>query len=170
MGDPRLRKVSTMVDDFGSTRLKLLIDELWDLMEIYGGVGLAAPQVGISERIVVFGMESHPTYEELGAVEYTVLINPVVTPIGDEREVGWEGCLSVPGMRGLVPRYRRIEYRGCDIDGNPICRAVSDYHARIVQHECDHLDGILYPDRMTDLTQFGFEEEISSNLAEATVE
>ena len=164
MGDPRLRVVAEPVRDFGSPRLLAFIEEMWMLMARYGGIGLAAPQVGVSERIIVFGMDAHPRFAELAPVPRTVLINPLITPIDTERVYGWEGCLSVPGMRGYVPRYHRIRYQGQDTHGNAVDQTVEGYHARVVQHECDHLDGILYPQRMDDLTTFGFDEEISAAL------
>ena len=129
-------------------------------MEDLNGAGLAAPQIGVGLRVVIFGMEHNPRYPEADAVPYTVLINPVLTPLDPDLEDGWEGCLSVPGMRGLVPRYRRLRYTGVDALGQPIDRSVDGFHARVVQHEVDHLDGILYPRRIRDLTQFGFSEAL----------
>ena len=122
------------------------------------GAGLAAPQIAVPLRVVVFGLKSNPRYPDAEAVPYTVLINPVITPLGEDQEDGWEGCLSVPGMRGLVPRWRALHYRGYDSQGEPIDRTVSGFHARVVQHECDHLDGILYPLRIQDLRNFGFHD------------
>jgi peptide deformylase len=127
-----------------------------DTMRHLNGAGLAAPQIGVGLRVVIFGFERNERYPEAEAVPFTVLVNPELTPIGEITEEGWEGCLSVPGMRGLVPRYRDLRYTGFDEHGNPIDRTVSDFHARVVQHEVDHLDGILYPRRIRDLTQFGF--------------
>jgi peptide deformylase len=127
-------------------------------MQSLNGAGLAAPQIGVGLRVVIFGFEVNPRYPEADAVPFTVLINPVLTPQGEEQDEGWEGCLSVPGMRGLVPRYRHLRYTGVDAAGVPIDRTVSDFHARVVQHEVDHLDGILYPRRIRDLTQFGFND------------
>jgi peptide deformylase len=131
-----------------------------DTMQHLNGAGLAAPQIGVSARVVIFGVESNPRYPDAEAVPYTVLINPELTPLGEDIEEGWEGCLSVPGMRGLVPRYRHLRYTGLDEQGRPIDRTVSDFHARVVQHEVDHLDGILYPRRIRDLTQFGFTDTL----------
>ena len=165
MGHPLLRQIAEPVTEMGSEGLHTLVADMWETMDEYGGVGLAAPQVGVSQRLVVFGMEEHPLGLELDAIPYTVLVNPVITPLDEAMEHGWEGCLSVPGMRGLVPRYTRIRYTGYDENGNPIEREVDGYHARVIQHECDHLDGILYPQRMDDFTQFGFTEELSESVA-----
>jgi peptide deformylase len=131
-----------------------------DTMRDLDGAGLAAPQIGVGLRVVIFGMDYNPRYPDAAPVPYTVLINPQLTPLGDEMEDGWEGCLSVPGMRGVVPRYRALRYTGVDAQGEPIDRSVNDFHARVVQHEVDHLDGILYPLRIRDLTQFGFTESL----------
>jgi peptide deformylase len=158
MGDPRLLRVAEPVASFGTAELEGLLVDMQDTMREQNGAGLAAPQIGVSLRVVIFGVESNPRYPQAEQVPFTVLINPTLTPIGDEMEEGWEGCLSVPGMRGLVPRYRRLRYIGVDAAGAPIDRTVSDFHARVVQHEVDHLDGILYPRRIRDLTQFGFTE------------
>ena len=127
------------------------------------GAGLAAIQIGVPLRVVIFGFEANPRYPEAEAVPFTVLINPLIDPIGGQMDEGWEGCLSVPGMRGLVPRYARIRYRGFDPFGQPIDRTVEDFHARVVQHECDHLDGVLYPERIPDLQYFGFIEELTAS-------
>jgi peptide deformylase len=156
MGDPRLLAVSEPVLDFGSPALKTLLADMRDTMIEFDGAGLAAPQIGVGLRVVIFGFEHNPRYPQEPGVPYTELINPTVTPVGALLEEGWEGCLSVPGMRGLVPRYREVRYTGFDASGQPIDRTVKDFHARVVQHEVDHLDGILYPRRITDLTQFGF--------------
>jgi peptide deformylase len=156
MGDPRLLAVSEPVRDFGSAALDALVTDMRDTMVNLNGAGLAAPQIGVGLRVVIFGFEHNPRYPQEPAVPYTVLINPTVTPVGELLEEGWEGCLSVPGMRGLVPRYREVRYTGFDISGQPIDRTVRDFHARVVQHEVDHLEGILYPRRIRDLTQFGF--------------
>lgn len=163
MGDPLLNEVSGPVPepDFRGEALASLVTDLWDTMAAYGGVGLAAPQIGVLRRVVVFGLEAQPREGEVEIIPPTVLVNPVITPLDDSQEDGWEGCLSVPGMRGLVPRSLRIRYSGSDAQGKPIEREVDGYHARVVQHECDHLDGILYPQRMGDLSSFGFEEEIA---------
>jgi peptide deformylase len=153
MGDPRLLAVSEPVPAFGTPELETLLADMRDTMADLNGAGLAAPQIGVNLRVVIFGVEAE-------IVPYTVLINPTLTAIGEEMEEGWEGCLSVPGMRGLVPRYRQLRYTGFDAEGHPIDRTVSDFHARVVQHEVDHLDGILYPRRIRDLTQFGFTETL----------
>ncbi|GAB2182429.1 peptide deformylase [Denitratisoma sp. agr-D3] len=160
MGDPRLLRIAEPVSDFGSDELLRLVADMEDTMREAGGVGLAAPQIGVNRRLVIFGFEHSERYPDAPAVPYTVLINPVLTPIGDEREAGWEGCLSVPGLRGWVPRWERLRYAGCDVFGKPIEREVEGFHARVVQHECDHLDGILYPMRVEDFRRFGFTEEL----------
>jgi peptide deformylase len=160
MGDPRLLQVSEPVRQFGTPELEDLLTDMRDTMHHLNGAGLAAPQIGVGARVVIFGFDENPRYPEEEAVPYTVLINPELTPIGDAMDEGWEGCLSVPGMRGLVPRYRELRYTGFDAQGNPIDRTVKDFHARVVQHEVDHLDGILYPRRIRDLTQFGFNEAL----------
>lgn len=156
MGDPRLLAVSGPVTEFGTPALKELLSDMQDTMHHLSGAGLAAPQIGVSLRVVIFGVDHNPRYPDAEEVPFTVLINPVLTPLGDGVEEGWEGCLSVPGMRGLVPRWRELRYAGKDSDGNTIDRSVTDFHARVVQHEVDHLDGILYPRRIRDLTMFGF--------------
>jgi peptide deformylase len=160
MGDPRLLAVAAPVAEFGTSGLESLLTDMRDTMQSLSGAGLAAPQIGVGLRVVIFGFEVNPRYPEADAVPFTVLINPVLTPLGDEQDEGWEGCLSVPGMRGLVPRYRHLRYTGVDAAGLPIDRTVSDFHARVVQHEVDHLDGILYPRRIRDLTQFGFNDAL----------
>jgi peptide deformylase len=160
MGDPRLLAVAAPVSGFGAPELENLLTDMRDTMHELSGVGLAAPQIGVGLRVVIFGFESNPRYPEAESVPYTVLINPVLTALGEEQDEGWEGCLSVPGMRGLVPRYRHLRYTGVDAAGMPIDRTVSDFHARVVQHEVDHLDGILYPRRIRDLTQFGFNDAL----------
>ncbi len=156
MGDPRLLQVAEPVTSFGTPELEALLADMRDTMREQNGAGLAAPQIGVALRVVIFGVEANPRYPEAEPVPFTVLINPKLAPIGEEVEEGWEGCLSVPGMRGLVPRYRQLRYTGVDAAGRPIDRTVGDFHARVVQHEVDHLDGILYPRRIRDLTQFGF--------------
>jgi len=160
MGDSRLLQVSEPVRQFGTPELEDLLTDMRDTMHHLNGAGLAAPQIGVGARVVIFGFDENPRYPEEEAVPYTVLINPELTPIGDAMDEGWEGCLSVPGMRGLVPRYRELRYTGFDAQGTPIDRTVKDFHARVVQHEVDHLDGILYPRRIRDLTQFGFNEAL----------
>jgi peptide deformylase len=160
MGDPRLLRVARPVTDFGSPQLRALIDDLFDTMAARDGAGIAAPQIGIDLRVVIFGVASHPNYPDADPVPQTVLINPVIEALSPHEEGGWEGCLSVPGMRGWVPRFGHIRYRGYDANGQSIDRTASDFHARVVQHECDHLDGILYPRRIRDLTRFGFTEAL----------
>jgi peptide deformylase len=160
MGDPRLLAISEPVAAFGTPELETLLADMRDTMQHLNGAGLAAPQIGVNARVVIFGVEANPRYPDAESVPYTVLINPELTPLGDEIEDGWEGCLSVPGMRGLVPRHRHLRYTGRDAQGQPIDRTVSDFHARVVQHEVDHLDGILYPRRIRDLTQFGFTDTL----------
>jgi peptide deformylase len=160
MGDPRLLAVSEPVQAFGTPELAALLADMRDTMKNLNGAGLAAPQIGANSRVVIFGLDKNPRYPEAEEVPYTVLINPLLTPLGDTQDEGWEGCLSVPGMRGLVPRYRELRYTGFDEHGNPIDRTVRDFHARVVQHEVDHLDGILYPRRIRDLRFFGFNEEL----------
>ena len=160
MGDPRLLEPARPVERFDTQELHALIADMDDTMRARDGAGLAAPQIGVGLQVVIFGVEHNPRYPEAEAVPYTVLINPLITPVGADMEEGWEGCLSVPGMRGLVPRYKQVRYRGCDPDGRAIDRTVSGFHARVVQHECDHLAGILYPMRIRDLRNFGFNEEL----------
>jgi peptide deformylase len=160
MGDPRLLAVAEPVREFGTSDLDGLLTDMQDTMQSLNGAGLAAPQIGVGLRVVIFGVDHNPRYPEADAVPYTVLINPVLTALSQELEDGWEGCLSVPGMRGVVPRFRHLRYTGLDAAGNPIDRSVSGFHARVVQHEVDHLDGILYPRRIRDLTQFGFTDAL----------
>ena len=160
MGDPRLLQVAEAVTEFNTPQLDALIQDMFDTMASLDGAGLAAPQIGVGKRLVIFGLEANPRYPDAETVPTTVLINPRLEFLSDEMEDDWEGCLSVPGMRGLVPRYTRLRYSGQDQQGRPFSRDVSGFHARVVQHECDHLDGILYPRRVRDLTQFGFEEEL----------
>jgi peptide deformylase len=160
MGDPRLLRVARPVTDFGSPQLRTLIDDLFDTMAARDGAGIAAPQIGVDLRVVIFGIASHPNYPDADPVPQTVLINPVIEALSPQEQEGWEGCLSVPGMRGWVPRFGHIRYRGYDPDGKAIDRIATDFHARVVQHECDHLDGILYPTRIRDLTRFGFTEAL----------
>jgi peptide deformylase len=160
MGDPRLLAVAQPVSAFNSPELEDLLADMRDTMRNLNGAGLAAPQIGVGLRVVIFGFEQNPRYPEADSVPFTVLINPELTPLGEQQDEGWEGCLSVPGMRGLVPRYRDLRYVGFDAAGAPIDRTVSDFHARVVQHEVDHLDGILYPRRIRDLTRFGFNEAL----------
>ena len=156
MGDPRLLEKSQPVEAFGTPQLRELIADMRDTMAQLNGAGLAAPQIGVPLRVVIFGVTRNPRYPDAEEVPDTMLINPVITPLGDEMEEAWEGCLSVPGMRGVVPRFRRLRYQGFDDEGLPIDRSVEGFHARVVQHECDHLDGILYPMRISDMSKFGF--------------
>src|SRR4051794_35446644 len=156
MGDPKLLEVSRRVEAFGTPELEALLADLQDTMRALNGAGLAAPQIGVGLQVVIFGVEHNPRYPDAEPVPYTVLINPELEALDQEMEEGWEGCLSVPGMRGLVPRYKRLRYRGVDQRGRPIERTVSDFHARVVQHEVDHLFGILYPMRIRDMRNFGF--------------
>lgn len=167
MGHPLLLKPAESITDFDTNALHTLIMDMEDTMAAMHGAGLAAPQIGISLRVVIFGSKTsspaNPRYPNAEHVPYTILINPVLTPVGDAIEDGWEGCLSVPGLRGIVPRYKTIQYRGFDPYGNPIDRTVSGFHARVVQHECDHLDGVLYPMRVEDFSQFGYVDVIFPN-------
>ena len=156
MGDARLLQVSEAIETFGTRELLELLDDMNDTMLALNGAGIAAPQIGVLKRVVIFGFDHNPRYPDAEAVPLTVLCNPVITPLSDEIEDGWEGCLSVPGMRGVVPRYTHIRYSGFDQSGAAFEREVDGFHARVVQHECDHLDGILYPRRIRDLTKFGF--------------
>lgn len=158
MGDPVLYQVAEKVTQFDTPELHALIQDMYDTMTEMNGAGIAAPQIGVSLQVVMFGVGKTPRYPDAEEVPFTVLINPELTPIGEEEEDGWEGCLSVPGMRGLVPRYQTLHYRGFDPQGNVIDRTASGFHARVVQHECDHLFGILYPMRIRDLTKFGFND------------
>lgn len=158
MGDPRLLERAGQVTDFDRANLGSLLDDMLDTMRALGGVGLAAPQIGVPLQVVIFGFEHSERYPDAPPVPYTVLINPTLTPLGDETSEDWEGCLSIPGMRGMVPRYAHLRYQGRDAQGNAIDRTVSGFHARVVQHECDHLQGILYPMRITDMRKFGFSE------------
>ena len=167
MGDPRLFAPSHPVVAFGTPELAALLQDLRDTMAAYNGAGLAAPQIGVPLQVVIFGVERNPRYPEAEPVPYTELVNPVLTPVGDEMEEGWEGCLSVPGLRGVVPRHARLRYEGVDPAGRPIAREVSGFHARVVQHECDHLQGILYPMRMRDFRQFGYTDILFPDAATA---
>jgi len=160
LGDPRLLEIAGPVAAFGTPELQSLLADMRDTMAHLDGAGLAAPQIGVGLRVVIFGVHRNPRYPDAEEVPDTVLINPALEPIGDELVDGWEGCLSVPGMRGLVPRFRRLRYRGVDETGAPIDRTVEGFHAVVVQHEVDHLDGILYPMRIRDLTKFGFTEAL----------
>ena len=158
MGDPRLLSRAMEVESFGTPDLLALLQDMRDTMVAEKGAGLAAIQIGVPLRVVIFGFESSPRYPDAKPVPYTELVNPVLSFPDDEEEEGWEGCLSVPGLRGLVPRYRRLRYQGFDPHGQPIDRSVEGFHARVVQHEVDHIDGLLFPRRIRDLTQFGFQD------------
>jgi peptide deformylase len=164
MGDPRLLAVSAPVREFGTAELQQLVADLHETMLAANGAGLAAPQIGVPLRVVIFGGGPSARYPDEDAVPYTVLVNPKLRPMRGGKAEDWEGCLSVPGMRGLVPRHRRLRYQGFDQWGHPIDRTVADFHARVVQHEVDHLDGVLYPTRITDLRKFGFVEELFPGL------
>ena len=156
MGDPSLLEKSKPIKDLKTINLDHIIQDMIDTMDANDGAGLAAPQIGINIQLVIFGFKKNDRYPDAEEVPFTVLINPKITPIGDEIEDGWEGCLSVPGLRGVVPRYKKILYQGIDQYGKKIERKVDGFHARVVQHECDHLFGILYPMRIKDFTKFGF--------------
>ena len=158
MGDSRLLRRAEEVAAFDTPQLHALLTDMYDTMRALDGAGLAAPQIGVNLRVVIFGVDQNPRYPDAETIPHTVLINPVITSPGKDIEEGWEGCLSVPGMRGLVPRLAIIRYQGRDQYGAPIDRLVSKFHARVVQHECDHLDGILYPMRIRDLRQFGYSD------------
>jgi len=156
MGDPRLYEIAQPVAEFGTPALRTLLSDMRETMIDAQGAGLAAPQIGVGLRVVIFGFEHNERYPDADPVPYTELINPQLTALDDAIEIGWEGCLSVPGLRGQVPRYTRLRYSGFDPEGRAIEREVSGFHARVVQHECDHLDGVLYPMRMGDMRSFGF--------------
>lgn len=160
MGDPRLLVPANPVEDFASIELARLIVDMHDTMRSLNGAGLAAPQIGVGLRVVIFEVDTNPRYPDVEKVPLTVLINPLLTPLSDDLEEGWEGCLSVPGMRGLVPRHAALRYQGFDAKGQPIDRSVKGFHARVVQHEVDHLNGVLYPMRVRDLRNFGFTDTL----------
>ena len=164
MGDPRLLRQAEPVARFGTAELEALIADMFDTMHAANGAGLAAPQIGVNLQVVIFGFGSNVRYPEAPAVPETVLINPIVTPLADELEDGWEGCLSVPGLRGMVPRHAQLRYEGFDRNGHAIRREVDGFHARVVQHECDHLAGILYPMRIRDFSKFGYTEILFPGL------
>ena len=164
MGDPLLFRVAEPVQAFDTPELHALIADMFDTMAALNGAGLAAPQIGVSKRVVIFGVEANPRYPDAEPVPTTVLINPVIEVLTQLTEDGWEGCLSVPGMRGLVSRYTRLRYTGFDQHGKPLTREAHGFHARVVQHECDHLDGILYPMRLKDMRLFGYEDALFSEL------
>ncbi len=164
MGEPLLRQVAAPVERFDA-ELDELVRNMNDTMRALNGAGLAAPQIGVSLRVVIFEVADNPRYPQLSPVPFTVLINPELTPLGTEQAEGWEGCLSVPGLRGLVPRHIHLRYRGVDLRAQPIERTVRGFHARVVQHEVDHLDGILYPQRVADLRNFGFEDVLGAQMS-----
>lgn len=168
MGDPRLLEIARPVEDFTDPQLAGLIEDMFETMAAAGGVGLAAPQIGSGLQVVIFGFEKSERYPDAEAVPRTILINPVITPLADDEEPGWEGCLSVPGLRGEVPRYKRIRYQGFDPQGKTIDRTVDGFHARVVQHECDHLIGRLYPTRMRDFTRFGFTDVLFPEMSQGS--
>ena len=163
MGHPVLRRTAEPVTRFDTLGLHALVEDLWDTMHASGGIGIAAPQIAVAKRVVVFGLGEHAGKAGRGRpapIDPTVLVNPIIEPLGDATEEGWEACLSVPGLRGVVPRYTRIRYTGFDAFGRRIEREAEGYHARVVQHECDHLDGVLYPSRIRDMSTFGFDEDL----------
>ena len=156
MGDPRLLRIAPPVERFATAALRELVADMFETMRSVNGAGLAAPQIGVDLQLVIFGFGRNDRYPDAPPVPETVLLNPVIEPIGDEVEEGWEGCLSVPGLRGVVPRFARIRYRGVDLEGRPLEREAEGFHARVVQHECDHLVGTLYPMRIRDFSRFGY--------------
>jgi peptide deformylase len=164
MGDPLLYRKADPVPQFNTPELDRLVADMFDTMAELNGAGLASPQIGVSQRVVIFGVEANPRYPHVEPVPTTVLINPVLEPIGGDMDEGWEGCLSVPGLRGLVTRHLNLRYTGFDQHGTPIDRTVSGFHARVVQHECDHLDGVLYPMRLRDIRLLGFEDALFPDL------
>lgn len=167
MGDPRLLRVAELVDRLDTPELHALIQDMQDTMAAENGAGLAAPQIGVNQQLVIFGVSQNPRYPDAEQVPFTVLINPTLYKLDEEMEDGWEGCLSVPGMRGVVPRFKRLRYTGVDAAGQAIDRTVEGFHARVVQHECDHLYGVLYPMRMKDMRQFGFTDVLFPDQEEA---
>lgn len=168
MGDPRLLQRARPVTEFATPALRALLQDMTDTMIHLDGAGLAAPQIGVDLQVVIFGFDFNPRYSHAEPIPHTVLINPQLTPLAEEQAEDWEGCLSVPGMRGMVPRYTRLRYRRCDADGVFFEREVADFHARVVQHECDHLAGILYPMRIRDLSRFGFTDVLFPDKGVAT--
>lgn len=160
MGHPLLKQVSRPVHEFGTRELLDLVVDMEDTVRSLNGAGIAAPQIGVPLRVVIFEVKNNPRYPDAGEVPFTVLVNPELALLGDELEDGWEGCLSVPGLRGLVPRHRRLRYSGYDAHGRPFERTVEGFHARVVQHEVDHLDGILYPMRLRSLLDLGYEDTL----------
>ena len=166
MGDPRLLQVAEPVTEFNTAELDGLIQDMFDTMAALDGAGLAAPQIGVGKRLVIFGVEANPRYPEVEPVPTTILINPQLEALAKDMDEAWEGCLSVPGMRGLVPRFTQLRYSGYDQHGKHFTREVNGFHARVVQHEYDHLDGILYPRRIRDMINFGFEDELFKEAEE----
>lgn len=164
MGDPRLLEKAQPVNNISDPAIRGLIQDMFDTMKAAGGVGLAAPQIGVGLQVVIFGFDKSERYPDAPPVPQTILINPVITSLNDEEEMGWEGCLSVPGMRGEVPRFKQIRYQGIDETGQEIDRSVDGFHARVVQHECDHLIGMLYPMRMRDMSRFGFTDVLFPDI------
>ena len=165
MGDARLLQPAAPVGEFGTPELAGLVEDMFDTMAAHGGVGLAAPQIGVGLQVVIFGFERSERYPDAAPVPRTILVNPVITPLTEDREEGWEGCLSVPGLRGMVPRATRIHYTGFTAAGEPIERFAEGFHARVVQHECDHLAGVLYPMRVRDFRRFGFTDVLFPELS-----
>jgi peptide deformylase len=168
MGDPRLLRIARPVAQFATAELRTLVADMFETMHAVHGAGLAAPQIGVDLQLVIFGFSQNDRYPDAPPVPETVLLNPTIEAIGSEEEDGWEGCLSVPGMRGIVPRWARIRYRGFDVDGRPIEREADGFHARVVQHECDHLLGKLYPMRIRDFSRFGFTSVLFPELESAS--
>ncbi len=166
MGEPLLLAQAAPVETFDTPELHTLIADMFETMEANGGVGIAAPQIGVSLQVVIFGFEISERYPDASAIPRTILINPVITPLSDEMEDGWEGCLSVPGLRGVVPRHIKLRYQGFDEYGQPIDRVAEGFHARVVQHECDHLLGVLYPQRIRDMSKFGYTEVLFPGQAD----
>ena len=167
MGDPRLLERSREVQHVPAPALEALLEDMRDTMRAQNGAGLAAPQIGVPLRVVIFGVERNPRYPDAEPVPYTEIVNPVIVPLDSTEEEGWEGCLSVPGLRGVVPRFARIRYGGVDPRGRPIEREATGFHARVVQHECDHLDGILYPMRIRDFSRFGYTDVLFPDIEDA---
>ncbi|HTJ05985.1 MAG TPA: peptide deformylase [Caldimonas sp.] len=167
MGDPRLLAIARPVEQFATPELRELVADMFETMQAASGAGLAAPQIGVDLQLVIFGFDRNDRYPDAPPVPRTILVNPAIEPIGRDEEEGWEGCLSVPGMRGMVPRLARIRYRGSDLEGRPIEREAEGFHARVVQHECDHLIGKLYPMRIRDFSKFGFTSVLFPGLDHA---
>ena len=164
MGHPLLRQVAAPVEVFDAVQMNELLVDMEDTMRALHGAGIAAPQIGVSTRVVIFELQENPRYPHVAAIPFTVLINPTLEPLGTQMEEGWEGCLSVPGLRGVVPRYRHLHYSGLDAHGQFFERTVEGFHARVVQHEVDHLDGVLFPQRVEDMTRFGFEDALVGQM------